>query len=254
MPAAGPLASLARVPSPRVSNDDGSVDLGLASALTAYGDEPARLPEVLAALHSARVLAPVVAVLQEAGTPPAGLPVDKASDIALPLLLDADGGKALIVFSSLDALHLWDRSARPVPVTGPRAAEVALAEGAEGLVLDVAGPSPVTLGLPEVRALADGRGAVPAYDDDGLASAVALVLAGEPRVVGGWITPGPGVDAVLTVVLDPVAGEDPAGAGLAEQLRGLALRPGAVRGLDLAVQTGLAPEPAGRKVYSRVLS
>jgi len=237
-----------------VSNDDGSADLGLVAALTAYGDEPARLPEVLAALHSARVLAPVVAVLQEAGTSPAGLPVDKASDIALPLLLDSDGCKAVLVFSSLDSLQRWDRSARPVPVTGPRAAEVALAEGAEGLVLDVAGPSPVTLGLPEVRALTDGRGTVPAYDDEGLATAVALVLAGEPHVVGGWIAPGQGVDAVLTVVLDRFAGEDPAGAGLAEQLRGLALRPDAVRGLDLAVQTGLAPAPAGRRVYSRVLS
>ena len=237
-----------------MSNYDGTVDLGLAAALRAHEAEPARLPQVLAALHRARVLAPVVAVLQETGTSPAGLRVEKTSDIALPLLLDADGCKALMVFSSLDTLQRWDRSARPVPVSGPRAAEVALAEGAEGLVLDVAGPSPATLGRPEVRALADGRGAVPAYDDDRLATEVALVLTGEPHVVGGWIAPGPGVDAVLTVVLDPLSGEDPAGAGLAEQLRGLALRPDAVRGLDLAVQTGLAPEPAGRKVYSRVLS
>ena len=94
-----------------------------------------------------------------------------------------------MAFSSVDALHLWDRAARPVPVSGPRAAAVALAEGAEALVLDVAGPSPATLGLPEVRALAAGLGASPAYDDDGLAAEVALVLSGEPVVVGAWLAP-----------------------------------------------------------------
>ncbi|MCY7373033.1 MAG: SseB family protein, partial [Spirochaetaceae bacterium] len=106
------------MPSPRVPNDDGSVDPGLAAALRAHDAEPARLPQVLAALHRARVLAPIVALLQETGTSPAGLRVEKTSDIALPLLLDADGRKAVLVFSSLDTLHRWDRSARPVPVTG----------------------------------------------------------------------------------------------------------------------------------------
>lgn len=235
-------------------NDDGSVDPGLAAALRAHDAEPARLPQVLAALHRARVLAPIVALLQETGTSPAGLRVEKTSDIALPLLLDADGRKAVLVFSSLDTLHRWDRSARPVPVTGPRAADVALAEGAEGIVLDLAGPSPVTLGLPEVRALAGGRGAVPAYDDDRLAREVARVLAHEPDVLGGWVAPGAGVDAVLTVVLDPSVTPEDAGARLAEVLLAPALRGAAVRGLDLVVQSGLTPEPAGRRVFDRGLS
>jgi len=242
------------MPSPPIPNDDGSVDPGLAAALHAHSSEPARLPQVLAALHRARVLAPVVAVLQETGTSPAGLRIEKTSDIALPLLLDADGSKAVLVFSSLDTLHRWDRSARPVPVTGPRAADVALAEGAEGMVLDVAGPSPVTLGLPEVRALAGGRGAAPAYDDERLAAEVALVLTGEPDVVGGWLAPGPGVDAVLTVVLDDMVTPEEAGARLAEVLRAPALRGAAVRGLDLVVQSGFISQPAGRRVYDRGLS
>lgn len=233
------------------------MDPGLAAALSAYGDEVERLPQVLAALHSARVLAPIVAVLQEIGTSPAGLRVDKASDIALPLLLDADGRKAVLLFSSVDALQRWDRSARPVPVTGPRAAEVTLAEGAEGIVLDVAGPAPVTLGLPEVHALADGRGTVPAYDDETLAGEVALVLTEEPDVEGGWLAPGQGVDAVLTVVVGAGAAAgtvEGAARRLAETLRAPALRDAAVRGLDLVVQHGPAPEPTGRRVFHRGLS
>lgn len=238
-----------RIPDP--GNDDGSPDPRLSAALMAHADDPGRLPDVLAALHHVRVLAPVVAVLGETGTSAAGLRVDKTSDIALPLLLDAGGRRAVPVFSCLEALARWDRSARPVPVAGPQAAAVALAEGAEGLVLDLAGPWKVTLGLPEVRALAVGGAAVPAYDDEGLAGEVALVLAAEPAVVGGWLGPGAGVDAMLTVVLDPSTSTQAVGARLAERLRAPALRPGSVRGIDVTLQAERTPAPVGRLVFTR---
>ena len=139
-----------------------------------------------------------------------------------------------------------------MPVDGRRAAEVALAEGAEGIVVDVAGPATATLGPPEVRALAEGRAPLPAYDDDVIAVALAQVLAAEPGVVGGWLGPGAGVDAVLTVELGP--GEDPqaVGARLAAGLRAPALGAGAVRGIDLALRTGPGPAPAGRHVFTRL--
>ena len=116
---------------------------------------------MLAALHRARVLAPVVALLGETGTTAGGLVHDKTADIAVPVLVDPDGARALPVFTDLAALARWDPAARPVPVAGPRAAQVALAEGAEALVLDLAGPLTVTLPLPEVQALAEGRAAAP---------------------------------------------------------------------------------------------
>lgn len=223
----------------------------LAEAQRAHAADTARLPEVLAALHRARVLAPVVAVLGETGTTATGLTVDKTSDIALPLLADADGSRAVPIFSSLETLARWDPAARPVPVEGPRAAAVAVAEGAEGLVLDVAGPLPVTLGAAEVRALAEGRAAVPAYDDEVLARQVAAALAGEPAVTAAWLGPGAGVDAVITVAVDRTAAPEEVGGRLAERLHALARR--GVRGLDLALQPAGAPEPRGRLAYTRPL-
>lgn len=244
-----------RVPESEFAGDDGSPDPRLSAALRSHGADPGRLPEVLAALHRVRVLAPVVAVLGETGTSAAGLPVDKTSDIALPLLVDADGRRAVPVFSALETLARWDRSARPVPVMGPRVAAVALAEGADGVVVDVAGPSVVTLGRPEVRALAEGRAVVPAYDDERLAGELAQVLAGEPSVLGGWIAPAAGLDAMLTVLLDPVGAADDVGARLAAGLRGPALRSGAGRGVEVTLHVGgSAPAPAGRPVFVRSLS
>ena len=118
-----------------------------------------RQPEVLAALHGARVFAAVAAVADETATTAAGLTVDKTADIALVVLQDPTGRRALPVFSSLAALTAWDPSARPVPVEGPRAAGVALAEGAADLLLDLAGrsPSPSASGGPRAAAPAADR-------------------------------------------------------------------------------------------------
>jgi hypothetical protein len=189
------------IPASAFHDDDGAADAGLVAALALFATDPARRPDVLAALHAARVLAPVVATPDEVATGAAGLRVDKTSDIAVPLLEGADGRRALPVFTGLDSLARWDPSARPVPVTGPRAAEVAVAEGAEVLVVDVAGPDTCVLELPELRALVGGRGAVPAYDDARLTAELRTALAAEPAVVVAWLLPAAGVDARLTVRL-----------------------------------------------------
>ena len=244
-----------RISEPAFAGDDGSPDPRLAAAATDYGEDRGRLPEVLSALHSARVLAPVVATPGEVGVDTAGLHVDKTSDIALPLLLDGDGRRAVPIFSGVEAMGRWDPAARPVPVQGPRAAAVALAEGAEALVLDIAGPSTVTLGEPELRALVEGRGTVAAYDDEGLGHELANLLAQEIAVCSGWIAPWAGADARLTVVVAPGQAVEELARRLAERLREPARRAGGgVRGLDLAVRVGGEPEPPGRRLPFRHLS
>ena len=165
-----------------------------------------RQPEVLAAMHGARVFAAVAAVADETATTAAGLTVDKTADIALVVLQDATGRRALPVFSSLAALTAWDASSRPVPVEGPRAAGVALAEGAADLLLDPAGPQPVTFGEREVRALLRSTATVPAYDDEELAAAIRAVTSHVPAVRSTRLEPWPGADGRLTLVLDPAGG------------------------------------------------
>jgi hypothetical protein len=234
------------IPDPGFAGDRGEPDERLAAAQDAHARDPARLPEVLAALHDARVLAPVVAVPGDTGTTETGLRVDKTADVALALLDDGSGHRAVPVFSGLEALSRWDPSARPVPVEGARAAAVALAEGAEALVLDVAGPQTAVLRLAEVRALAQGRGTTPAYDDEELASLLSRVLAAEPAVTGAWLAPHRGVDARLTVAT--TAGPDPRdlAARLADRLRALAEH--GVRGLDVELTTAGEPPRGARPV------
>jgi hypothetical protein len=223
------------IPDPGYAGDDGRADPVLAAAVAAHAADPARLPEVLAALHQARVLAPVVALLGDTDTTAAGLVRDKTADVAVPVLLDEDGRRALPVFSDLAALARWDPAARPVPVPGPRAAQVALAEDAEALVLDVAGPVAVTLPLPELRALAEGRGAVPSWADPAVAAAVAALLDAEPAARSAHLAPCAGRDARLTVVMD--AGVDHAAVAgrLGTAVAALPAMQAGVRGLEVVV-------------------
>lgn len=248
------------------ADDDGSPDPRLLAAVQSYDAEAGRLPDVLAALHVVRVLAPVVALAGDSAAGAGGLTVDRSADIALPVLVDADGSRAVLIFSGLSALIRWDATAatsgarnerrrsaetgtaRPVPVTGPRAAEVAIAEGATTLVLDVAGPTPVTLEEPEVRALVTGRGTVAAYDDRALAHDLTRVLARFDEVLGAWIAPATGVDARVTVVVDPGCSLEAVAAQLTGPVREAGRLAGGVRGLDLALQPGRDPEPPGRRI------
>jgi type III secretion system (T3SS) SseB-like protein len=241
------------LPPPAFAGDIGTADPALAAALQAAADDAGRLPEVLAVLHHARVLTPVLAVATEAATGASGMVEDKRADMAVPLLEGEDGRRALPVFSSLDALSAWDAAARPVPVEGRRAALVAVSEGAEVLVIDVAGPVSCVLEEVEVRALAQGRGTIPAYDDVGIARTVADRLEAHPEVTGAWLSPAPGVDAHLALRLSAVVEPEQVATALAAVGRTLAADPviggAAIRGFEIALATPTTSR--GRSAFGR---
>lgn len=138
-------------------DDTGEASPLLERALAAYADAVDRYPDVLAALGGARLLVPVVAVLGEVETGPDGLARDKTSDMATVLLTGADGRRALLAFSCTEALAAWNPDGRPVPVPTRTAALSAVQEGADALLLDVAGPVTVVVEGADLRALAAGH-------------------------------------------------------------------------------------------------
>lgn len=145
-----------RLLGPGFPGDTGEADPILADVLTEYAAGRAPYAAVLAALCSARVLVPVVAVLGEVEYDDAGLPRDKSADMATVLLTGADGRQGLVAFTSLATLQTWQADARPVPVKVRDAAEAALHDGATALLLDLAGPVPFVIEADDLRALAAG--------------------------------------------------------------------------------------------------
>lgn len=126
-------------------HDTGEADPRLHAALAAYDGSGPTYVEAVNALANARVLVPVVAVLGEVEYDEAGLAHDKTSDMATVLMTNAAGEKALLAFSSTETLARWDPQARPVPVWAIEAAKAAIAEGAVGMVVDIAGPAKLVL-------------------------------------------------------------------------------------------------------------
>jgi len=137
-------------------DDTGEATPLLAAALAGYAADEARYPDVLAALGAARLLVPVIAVLGEVETGDDGLARDKSSDMATVLLRGADGRAALLAFSSTATLGAWNPDGRPVAVPTRTAALSAVQEGAEALLIDVAGPVPVAVEAEDLHALAAG--------------------------------------------------------------------------------------------------
>jgi hypothetical protein len=144
------------IPDPGFAGDDGSASPELTAALAAWDADPRTYPEVLAALQRARLLVPVVAVLGEVELDEDGLAHDKSSDMAAVLMRGGDGRLALLSFTGTATLAAWDPQARPVPVAAALAAQSALQDGAEALLVDVAGPVRFVVEGEDLEGLARG--------------------------------------------------------------------------------------------------
>jgi hypothetical protein len=84
-----------------------------------------------------RLLVPIVSVLDDVD---AQTGADKSSHMASVSLVQSDGRRGLLAFTGIEALARWDPTARPVPVTSHQVAAAALEEGADGVLVDIAGP------------------------------------------------------------------------------------------------------------------
>ena len=168
----------ARIPDPGFAGDSGEQSAEVAAALAAYAADESRYAEALAALQGSRVLVPVVAVLGEVEVDEQGLAHDKSSDMATVLLTGRDGRTALLAFTGMAQLRAWNPEARPTPAAAALAARSAIQDGADALLVDVAGPTTFV---------------VEGEDLTGLAEGWTLARVGERSPHGGWawIRPAP---------------------------------------------------------------
>lgn len=187
-------------------HDDGTAD----EALVIARAEPADELSWMRAVGGARFLVPVLAMPGETEEVD-GRRVEKTSDMAMVTLTAPDGQRALPVFSGTAALHEWDKSARPIPVEAARAAQAAIAEQCDVIVVDVAGPDAFVLRPSMVWALAQGRAWLPGHEDPFVAQSVARALAQEELVLDHELLAGePNGQGVLGIRLVLAAGLPPA--------------------------------------------
>jgi hypothetical protein len=147
------------LPDPGFAGDDGEPDAELARTLAAYDSEPDSRElwlSALSVLQGARVLVPVVATAAGGDPTDTGSSGEGLTDMAAVLMRGRSGRTALLAFTGLASMQAWDPSARPVPVALPDAARAALQNGAEAVVVDVAGPVLFAVEDDDLRSLAAG--------------------------------------------------------------------------------------------------
>lgn len=177
-------------------------------ARAASGEVP--ILSVARALRDARLLATVVAVLDELDESGA----DKDSHMAVVSLVSEDGRRGLLAFTGVDSVALWRADARPVPTLGRDLARAAEDDGAAAIILDAAGPSRLVLEGVALEVLRDD------LDIEGVSARVAAVLAS--LTADGWVDidvrdsrgDDLGVDVLVTVTTP--AGGHPDGRGAAQ--------------------------------------
>jgi hypothetical protein len=178
-------------------DDRGEPDPRLLAAVR----DPGREAELVAAVAGARLLVPIVAAPGDVDTT-GELAVEKSTDMAAVTLTSPDGQRALPVFSSIAALARWDGAARPVPVTSARAAQAAVSERCDVMLLDLGAEHAQVLRPSMVWALAQEREWLPAHEDPFVAAALSRAVEDEPDVVTCTGEAGePAGAGVLRVVL-----------------------------------------------------
>jgi hypothetical protein len=150
--------------------------------------------------------------------------------MAVVTLTAPDGQRAFPVFSGLATLSAWDATARPSPVTSSRAAQGAVSEGCDVMLLDCGSAHEAILRPSMVWALAQQRDWLPAHADPFVAQALARAVADEDDVI------------------DCVAQGDPAGAGILRVVMGLraGLDSAEVQALATRVGEGIATDGEAR--------
>lgn len=145
-------------PSP-FPGDAGLADPATRRALAAAvgSTDPTAYLRAVTALCTDRLLVPVVATATRVGETVGGLASDKEAEMAVAMLQAADGRRALLAFTGLDALHAWQAGARPVAVTLDKAAQTAQSEGVATLLVDFAGPHPLVVDGEVLASLAAGH-------------------------------------------------------------------------------------------------
>ena len=168
--------------------------------------------------------------------------------MAVPTLTGRDGRRAIIAFTSLDALRKWRPDARPVPAGTDQVCQAAAAEAAHAVVVDVAGPVPLAIEGARLAALAAGTPVpLPAADPD-VRSAVEAVVASDPCLAGASLGPGTGgTDLTVRFVLAPHTAQAPGPGGAAVPEAAARRAASAImtalggrfrRGIDIAVVSG----------------
>jgi hypothetical protein len=197
--------------------DDGTAPPKVLEAIRRFRAREVGGPEVVEALHEARLLVPLVAVRGDEGVGAHGQLVDKTQELSIVTVEGPDGRAVLPAFTSVAAMQTWDGSARPIPIEASRVALAAASEGTPLVVVDPGSETEFAVRRTALRALATGERWLPSFEDPDVLGAFEVSAEAHPEIVAVGIGPGDpdarlsGPELMVGLGLQP--GLDPDGLG-----------------------------------------
>ena len=169
--------------------------------------------EIVARVAQGRLLIPVVANLDEKDADGA----DKHSHMATVTITNELGHKALVCFTGVDSVASWRPDARPIPVAGVEAAQAALQEDCDALLIDIAGPDQYALAGTGLWALASGTAWVHPLEEPEVVAVLEDALA-QSGLSGHFVVDPSTIDGVALVLTEPDLARVQALAGVLGQI------------------------------------
>lgn len=173
-------------------DDDGTAPPALMAVINRFHQGDATEAEVVDTVRVSRLLIPLLAKAGETATTDTGLTIDKTQELSIVTVTGPDGRAVLPVFSSVEAMNIWNPNARPVPAAGTRVALAAASESTDLVIIDPLSDSEFVIRRPALWSIAQSIEWTPSYErgdvrDEFVVSAgdepdvaAVLLLAGDP--------------------------------------------------------------------------
>jgi hypothetical protein len=196
------------------SDDDGSAPERVIEAIRRLRAGELGIVEVVAALHTERLLVPLIAEAGDEGIGPHGQRVDKTQELSIVTVAGPDGRAVLPAFTSVDAMRAWNPVARPIPIQASRIALAAAGEDTPLIIVDPGSETQTVVRRPAFPALATGEPWTPAFEDLEVAEAFGASVSGEDAVRAIGLAPGDpqarlaGAEVIVVLQVDAQLGAD----------------------------------------------
>lgn len=172
------------------AGDDGRPPERVIEAIRRFRAHEVGAADVVAALHTERLLLPLLAERGDEGVGAHGQLVDKTQELSLVTAQGPDGRPVLPAFTGVEAMRVWNPTARPIPIEAARVALALAAEGTQLLIVDPASPTEFGVRRPAFRSLATGESWVPCFDDEAVLDAFLAAAAADPVIRAVQLAPG----------------------------------------------------------------
>jgi hypothetical protein len=165
------------------ADDDGKAPAELVAAIAAFRGGQIGAEQVVDQIRISRLLVPLIAQLGESEIGAHGQQVDKSAELSIVTVKSPDDQESLVVFSSVEAMSLWNPASRPVPTDAIRVCLAAASQMSTRVVLDPGSETEFVIRRPAIAKIAQSLPWSPPENNPAVLAVISDSISGEANVL-----------------------------------------------------------------------